>query len=763
MSIATSTAKIQYTLSAAVQALPIPFYFLENAHIKAIRARSGVADYVLILGTDYTLAGAADEAGGTLTTIATNLAIGDKVTIKRDISITQQVNYVYNDRFPAETHERALDKLTMITQQLKEVTDRAVQFPESEVGGAGNIMPSAAGRAAKIMGFDITGAIQLYEPISGVFTEGNGILVTSIAALKSVDIAAIPDGYQAFVSGYYNAGDGGGGQFYYEAAATDTPNLGYIYQPNVGAGRWKRIEQKILNLKHWGAKGDYDPDTKTGTDDSAVIEAALTWWKDNPGAILQIPPGQYRVNSAIRINFSTNNFNVGRIEGLGGRLWCRQTGTAGTGTVAVASGGSYATVTGTGTSFLTELSEGYHIKIASRDYTVLEVISDTNARLYEHLATVGAGASFEVFRPMLSFLATANIRRAVFRDLNLVGDIDYTGGTLFQLIGRDGETQNWDGFIIDGLMASGYSTCLEIGRGVFEGQIKDIEVGSPAATDESHHLVKLLATYGSGDTSSIFLFSPNMRGGRRGLYSQVADLHIYGGTAIISWFEGAYLLNFNGSVHGFHVESNYQSAGSLVSGQSGLRVDSAGACFISGVYSVNGTGKKQFNAIRVYTTGDITIINTNSVTTGGGEVTYYVDGTSAGTVTIVGPGTVTDQANARLTRIQNGRIAPTIMGAKQNFKTMGATVTADLTDGSFIDIATITGPFTVANPTILSTLIADEIMVFLRAESTGGYAVTFGAEFKLTAAVTTTINKSTLLVFRRITGSLWHEVSRSVA
>ena len=270
MSIATSTAKIQYTLSATVQALPVPFYFLENAHIKAIRSRSGAADYVMVLGTDYSLAGAADEDGGTLTTIAANMVVGDIITIKRDIAITQTVNYVYNDRFPAETHERALDKLTMIVQQLKEVADRSVQFPESEVAGTGNVMPAASGRAAKILGYDASGnAVQLYDPVSAVFAQGDAIYANSVAALKAVSVTGLLTGQQCHVGGYATVGDGGGGTFVYDSASSATETIGTIVSPNSGAGRWLRIFSGAVNVKWFGAKGD------ASTDDATAIQLAI--------------------------------------------------------------------------------------------------------------------------------------------------------------------------------------------------------------------------------------------------------------------------------------------------------------------------------------------------------------------------------------------------------------------------------------------------------------------------------------------------------
>lgn len=332
MSVPISTAKVQYTLSATVQALPINFYFIDNTHIKAIRARSGVADYVMVIGTDYSLVGAGDEAGGTLTTIATNMVVGDKITIKRDIPITQLTNYVYNDKFPAEVHERALDKLTMVTQQLKEVTDRAVQFPESEVAGTGNIMPPASGRAAKILGFDASGnAVQLYDPVSAVFSEGDAIYANSVAALKAVTVAALTNGQQAHVAGYATPGDGGGGVFTYLSASASTEDFGTVVAPNAGSGRWLRVFSGMVNAKWFGAVGD------GVVDDTVAAQRAI----DSGAKLVYFPRGTYKQTAALTIPASvkvigdgfaatiftqataaTNNFNIynvsnAAIEGVG--------------------------------------------------------------------------------------------------------------------------------------------------------------------------------------------------------------------------------------------------------------------------------------------------------------------------------------------------------------------------------------------------------------------------------------------------------------
>lgn len=190
MSVSNDTARVQYTLSSGAQALPVTFYFLDNAHIQALVDRDG-EPLTLVENTDYTLTGAGNGAGGTLTTIAgtaADLVAGDVVTIRRNITITQLVNYVYNDSFPAETHERALDKLTMICQFLHETLARTLRFPATEPEGYDSVMPDAATRADAVLTFDNDGSpsvitkqqliddLSLLDPSVTIGTAGRALL-----------------------------------------------------------------------------------------------------------------------------------------------------------------------------------------------------------------------------------------------------------------------------------------------------------------------------------------------------------------------------------------------------------------------------------------------------------------------------------------------------------------------------------------------------------------------------------------------------------
>lgn len=109
----------------------------------------------------------------------------------------------------------------------------------------------------------------------------------NIAALKAIDISEMAGNTQISVAGYYTPGDGGGGTFYYDSGSSSTDDGGTIIAPDVGNGRWKRIFSGIVNVKHFGARGD----GSTNDNDAFRIASALV--SSYGGGTLVIPPGTY--------------------------------------------------------------------------------------------------------------------------------------------------------------------------------------------------------------------------------------------------------------------------------------------------------------------------------------------------------------------------------------------------------------------------------------------------------------------------------------
>lgn len=164
MTVETDTDRAQYATNATTGPWTVDFYFLGDDELAVTYTDSTSVDHALVLDVDYTVAGAGDPEGGTITTIQAYPA-GGQLVILRDVKFLQETEYVDGDSFPAKSHERGLDRLTMIAQQLRELSNRALTFPASFVGSTS--IGDLATRAGKLLGFDATGAITWITAASG--------------------------------------------------------------------------------------------------------------------------------------------------------------------------------------------------------------------------------------------------------------------------------------------------------------------------------------------------------------------------------------------------------------------------------------------------------------------------------------------------------------------------------------------------------------------------------------------------------------------
>ena len=202
MTVATSTSKSgPYAGAGTTGPFTVTFRFLENSHLQVIKTSTAGVDSTLALTTDYAVSGAGASTG--TVTLVSALLSGEKLTIIRNVPFTQEADYVQNDAFPAESHERALDKLTMETQQLKEAVDRALVLPAT-VAGVSTTLPTPAGN--NLVGWNETGTglqnfdANVFATIvaygtakSNIFTGDGTTTVFSLsdnpAALNNLDVA----------------------------------------------------------------------------------------------------------------------------------------------------------------------------------------------------------------------------------------------------------------------------------------------------------------------------------------------------------------------------------------------------------------------------------------------------------------------------------------------------------------------------------------------------------------------------------------------
>jgi hypothetical protein len=128
MAVQSDTSRISYAGNNSTStSYAVPFVFLENTHLKAIAKTSAGVESVVTL-TNH--AGAGNVNGGTVRT-AVAVPATSTLTIYRDVPITQTTTYAEGGDFPAASHERALDKLTTITQQLDRRINTCVRGSEA--------------------------------------------------------------------------------------------------------------------------------------------------------------------------------------------------------------------------------------------------------------------------------------------------------------------------------------------------------------------------------------------------------------------------------------------------------------------------------------------------------------------------------------------------------------------------------------------------------------------------------------------------------
>lgn len=115
MTVSSTQSYVQYNADGATTAFTIPYYFLQDSDISAMLAGSDGVVTELINGTDFSVSGAGVSSGG-IATFSSAYPSGDALLIFRNPPATQETKYYENGKFPAKSHEDALDKLTMLIQ-----------------------------------------------------------------------------------------------------------------------------------------------------------------------------------------------------------------------------------------------------------------------------------------------------------------------------------------------------------------------------------------------------------------------------------------------------------------------------------------------------------------------------------------------------------------------------------------------------------------------------------------------------------------------
>lgn len=213
MTVSSSTRKAgPLNCNGAVTSYPFAFKCFTSADIRVVLTNSSAVESDLVLDSNYTVSLNADQnasPGGTITTTVA-YATGNTITIVSDLDMLQETDIQNQGGFYPEVIENALDKVTMLVQQVQEQVDRAVKVdvsseiePEDYLKQASAAATSAAasasaadasatsasgsaasiaGAAANIVGFEWVGSwltATAYIKNNIVYESGNSYIALS--------------------------------------------------------------------------------------------------------------------------------------------------------------------------------------------------------------------------------------------------------------------------------------------------------------------------------------------------------------------------------------------------------------------------------------------------------------------------------------------------------------------------------------------------------------------------------------------------------
>lgn len=179
MTVSSSTSKVQYNGNGSTTVFAYTFKIFDQDDLTVIIRSASGTETTQTITTHYTVSGVGADGGGNVTML-TAPASGETITILREQPLTQGLDLVPNDPFPANSIEDALDKVVFMVQQHDEELARTIKASRTNTITSTEFTVSAADRANKIFGFDGSGELSVTQEL-GTY-RGNWAASTAFAA-----------------------------------------------------------------------------------------------------------------------------------------------------------------------------------------------------------------------------------------------------------------------------------------------------------------------------------------------------------------------------------------------------------------------------------------------------------------------------------------------------------------------------------------------------------------------------------------------------
>ena len=200
-----------------------------------------------------------------------------------------------------------------------------------------------------------TGAQGLQGPTGPTGPSSSTGPIKQVSTLN--DLKAVVKGsfVQVSTMGYFSIGDGGDGTYTYDSTDTTSVDNGGTIIVATDGGRYKLVYGKYVHLEQFGAIGNSTGVTNSGTDNTARIQAAVTWASSNTNSPeLWTKSGMFRLTAPIVCNGPIT------INGIRPR-------TKKVGAVDFA-GGTWFYFNHTGKGFIFQNANGYYTDIELRNF-----------------------------------------------------------------------------------------------------------------------------------------------------------------------------------------------------------------------------------------------------------------------------------------------------------------------------------------------------------------------------------------------------------
>lgn len=197
MTISTTTNRYSYSGNGTTTVFSYASKFLANGDVVVVLVSSDGTETVQTLNTHYTVSGAGNDAGGSVT-MTTAPASGQTLVIYGDPDIIQPLDLVENDSLPAEEIEDAYDRITLIALRLSDRMDRSLRLSDGDATTEANmVLPNETERASMVLGFDADG-----DPVAVANVPTSGVTATAAAEtlLDDTTISAMRDTLGVFAA-----------------------------------------------------------------------------------------------------------------------------------------------------------------------------------------------------------------------------------------------------------------------------------------------------------------------------------------------------------------------------------------------------------------------------------------------------------------------------------------------------------------------------------------------------------------------------------